>query len=162
MADQPNAGGPGSAVPVQVRIVGQYVKDLSFESPNVLKFMTSQPENPNLNLELNVEPNKVGPDLYESSLLFKAQATSKGGTIYDLELVYAGLFEIKGAPPEMLEQMLHINCPSLLFPFARRIAADLTREGGFPPLFLDPVDFAALYFKKREALAKAPTAAKPS
>ena len=162
MADQPNAGGPGSAVPVQVRIVGQYVKDLSFESPNVVKFMTSQPENPNLNLELNVVPSKVGADVYESALSFKAQATSKAGIIYDLEVEYAGLFEIKGAPPEMLDQMLHINCPSMLFPFLRRLTGDLTCEGGFPPLFLDPVDFAALYFKKREQLAKSPTSSKPS
>ncbi len=77
-------------------------------------------------------------------------------------MVYAGLFEIKGAPPEALDQMLSINCPALLFPFLRRIVADLTREGGFPPLMLDPVDFAQLYFQKRQAVATAAPSGRPS
>ena len=154
MAIEPT--GPSSAVPqpMQVRVAGQFIKDLSFESPNVLKFITSQPEEPTLNLELNVEAQNITGDLYESALHFKAEAKSRSGLIYDLELVYAGLFEIKNAPPDALEPMLHINCPALLFPFMRRIAADLTREGGFPPLMLDPVDFASLFLKKREMLSQ--------
>jgi preprotein translocase subunit SecB len=160
MAIEPKSGNgtPPQAPPqgmpqIQVRILGQYVKDLSFENPNVHKLFQSQPENPNLQLEINVEPSQVGPDVYESAITFTAEATAKVGTIYELEMVYAGLFEIKGAPPQALEPMLHVNCPALLFPFLRRLAADLTREGGFPPLLLDPVDFAALYMKKREAAA---------
>ncbi len=159
MADQP---GEQSAPQIQVRVVGQFVKDLSFESPNVVKLMSNPPQNPNLNLEMNVNPGQVGPDLYESAMMFKAQATSTVGTIYDLEMVYAGVFEIKGAPPDALDAMLNINCPALLFPFLRRIVADLTREGGFPPLMLDPVDFAQLYFQKRQAMAGGPASGKPS
>lgn len=147
---------------MEVRVLGQYVKDLSFESPNVVKLMSAPPENPNLQLEINVVPAQIGPNVYESALTFKAEAKSKIGLIYDLELVYAGLFEIKNAPPEALDPMLNINCPALLFPFLRRIAADLTREGGFPPLLLDPVDFGALYMKKREQIAKAMPSGKPS
>lgn len=153
MADQPDTA---EGQQIHVRILGQYVKDLSFESPNITKMLSGAPENPNLNLELNVVPTLVRPDLHEVALTFKAEATSKAGTIYDLEMVYAGLFEIKNAPPEALEPMLNINSAALLFPFLRRIVADLTREGGFPPLLLDPVDFASLYMKKREATATIP------
>ncbi len=153
MADQPNVP---EGQQIHVRILGQYVKDLSFESPNIAKMLSGAPENPNLNLELNVVPTLVRPDLHEVALTFKAEATSKAGTIYDLEMVYAGLFEIKNAPAEALEPMLNVNSAALLFPFLRRIVADLTREGGFPPLLLDPVDFASLYMKKREATATMP------
>lgn len=144
---------------VQVRVLGQYIKDLSFESPNIRKLLAGAPENPNLNLEINVQPEQVGPDMYETALVFKARAESKSaGIIYELELDYAGLFRIENAPPEALDAMLHVNCPALLFPFLRRIAADLTREGGFPPLLLDPVDFGLLYLKKRSAAQGTATA----
>lgn len=153
MADQPNAG---QGAPMQVRVLGQYVKDLSFESPSITKLLDGAPENPNLNLELNVAPTLIRPDVHEVALSFKAEAKSATGIIYDLEMVYAGLIEIKNAPPEALEPMLNINAPALLFPYLRRIVSDLTREGGFPPLMLDPVDFASLYMKKREANATMP------
>lgn len=147
------AGKPGGQQQgqVQVRVLGQYIKDLSFESPNIRKLLSGAPENPNLNLEINVHPERVGPDVYETALAFKARAEAKSGIIYELELDYAGLFRIENAPPDVLEAMLNVNCPALLFPFLRRIAADLTREGGFPPLLLDPVDFGALYMKKLAA-----------
>ncbi|MDX2155543.1 MAG: protein-export chaperone SecB [Hyphomicrobiaceae bacterium] len=146
-------------VQVHVRVLGQYIKDLSFESPNIRKLLAGQQENPSLNLELNVHPESVAPDVYEAALQFKARAETKSiGTIYELELVYAGLFRIENVPAEAIEPMLNINCPTLLFPFLRRIAADLTREGGFPPLLLDPVDFGSLYMRKRAALVGANTA----
>lgn len=157
---EPNA--PAAQPRIEVRIAGQFVRDLSFESPNVIKLMQSPPQSPNLNLEMNVQPSQVGPNLYGSAITFAAKATSADTTIYDLELVYAGVFEIKGAPPELLDRMLNIDCPALLFPFLRRIVADLTREGGFPPLMLDPVDFAQLYFQKRQAVADGPPSGKPS
>lgn len=151
--DPKPAGGNGTQQPpqIQVRVLGQYIKDLSFENPNVHKLFQGQPENPTLNLEINVQPSQVGPDVYESAISFRAEATAKLGIIYELEMVFAGLFEIKGAPREAMEPMLHVNCPSLLFPYVRRLVSDLTREGGFPPLLLDPVDFASLLMKKREA-----------
>jgi preprotein translocase subunit SecB len=146
---------PAQPNQMQVRVLGQYIKDLSFESPNLRKLLAGSQENPNLNLELNVAPEQVAPLVYETALNFSAKAESKGiGLIYELELVYAGLFRIENAPPEALEPMLHVNCPALLFPFLRRIAADLTREGGFPPLLLDPVDFGALYLRKKAAQAQ--------
>ena len=143
----------GEQPPVQARVMGQYIKDLSFESPNITKLLSGTPDSPNLKLEINVNANKVGPDLYESAIDFKADATAKVGVIYAFEMIYAGLFKIENVPPQQLEPMLVVNCPMLLFPFMRRIVADLTREGGFPPLLLDPVDFAQLYMRKREQAA---------
>ena len=145
----------GGARQMQVRVVGQYIKDLSFENPNITKLLAGAPENPNLKLEINVAATEIGQGVHESAIQFKAEAASKLGTIYELEMIYAGLFKVENAPPEALEPLLHINGPALLFPFVRRILADLTREGGFPPLLLDPVDFAALYVKKREAMTQA-------
>ncbi len=166
MADAPKIGPPANTEPsapqLQVRVLGQYIKDLSFENPNISKLLSGPPDNPNLKLEVNVVPTQVGPDIHESAIIFKAQATSKIGIIYELELVYAGLFKIENAPPGAMEPILNINGPALLFPFLRRIVADISREGGFPPLLLDPIDFASLFIKKRDALVQASAqAAKP-
>ncbi len=139
------ANGQGPAVALQT----VYIKDLSFENPNIGKLITSQPENPNLDVEINVEVEQLGANLYESAISFKARAATKDSVIYDLEIVYGGAFNIENAPPQSLEPMLFINCPALLFPFLRRLVADLTREGGFPPLLLDPVDFGGLYVRKK-------------
>jgi preprotein translocase subunit SecB len=160
MADKGNGKGTpaakepeGEAQQVGVQVVAQYIRDLSFENPNVDKIMEGIGETPNLNLEVNVNANAKGKDVYESAIVFKAVAANKLGTIYDLELVYAGLFRLQGLPQEALEPFLLINCPSLLFPFLRRMVADITREGGFPPLLLDPFDFAALYIRRQQELA---------
>ena len=160
------AGAAGAQPPFQARVVGQYIKDLSFENPNVGKLLQTQGENPNLQLEVNVNAKTVSKDLYESAIEFKANASNKSGVIYDLELVYAGLFKIENIPQQALEPFLLINCPLLLFPFLRRLAADLTREGGFPPLLLDPIDFGGLYMRRKQEQQSAggqpQAAAKPS
>jgi preprotein translocase subunit SecB len=154
MADNANnANGPaqGAAAPnVQVRVVSQYIKDLSFENPNIERLLGGPGDNPNLRLEINVNAKKMGDDLYESAVEFKGNASSNAGAIYEVELVYAGLFQVQNMPAQALEPFLLINCPSLMFPFIRRILADLTREGGFPPLFLDPIDFGALYVQRQK------------
>ncbi len=159
----PAKGNGSAAIPaaqpadiqVQVRVLGQYIKDISFESPSIPKLMTSQAESPTLNLEMNVHPKELAPNVYESTLAFKARAESPSiGVIFELELDYAGLFRIENAPPDVLDAMLHIQCASILFPFLRRIVADMTRDGGImPPLMLDPVDFGTLYMRKQEVMA---------
>jgi preprotein translocase subunit SecB len=147
----------GAAAPqAQVRVVGQYIKDLSFENPNVGKLLDGPGEQPALRVEVNVNATKVRDKVFESAIAFKAQANSKAGVIYDLELSYAGLFEVQNLPDQALEPFLLINCPALLFPFLRRLVADLTREGGFPPLLLDPIDFAALFMQKKQQQAGGP------
>jgi preprotein translocase subunit SecB len=133
---------------IEAQIVGQFIKDLSFENPNVEKLLTGQSEPPNIKVEINVAGKKLQPELYESAIEFKAVASTKDGTIYDLEVVYAGLFRIRQIPEQALEPFLLINCPTLTFPFLRRLVADITREGGFPPLLLDPIDFAQLFMRR--------------
>jgi preprotein translocase subunit SecB len=135
---------------VQVRIIGQYIKDLSFENPNVRKLLEGPGDKPALRVEVNVNATKIGDKVFESAIDFKAEAQSKSGVIYDLELTYAGMFEVQNLPDQALEPFLLINCPLLLFPFLRRLVADLTREGGFPPLLLDPIDFAGLFMQKKQ------------
>jgi preprotein translocase subunit SecB len=155
--DQPSQGAEqpplGAQAMINARCVAQYIKDLSFENPNVAKLLQGPGDNPNLEIAVEVKPQQMGPNLYESAIEFKAQAVSKNGTIYDMEVVYAGLFQIESIPPAMLEPFLLINCPSLIFPYLRRLVADLTREGGFPPLALDPIDFGALYVRRQQELA---------
>jgi preprotein translocase subunit SecB len=150
-------GAPSSGVaqPVHVRIIGQYIKDLSFENPNVRKLLATPADNPSLQIGVNVNALKVSDNTFESTIEFKAEATGKAGIIYDLELSYSGLFHIENIPEQALEPFLLINCPAIVFPFLRRLVADLTREGGFPPLLLDPLDFGALFMKRQEERAKA-------
>ncbi|KAB2920114.1 MAG: protein-export chaperone SecB [Hyphomicrobiaceae bacterium] len=148
-----NVGAPPAGsqqVQIQARVLGQYIKDLSFENPNVHKMLGGPGDKPNLRVEFNVNATKVADNVFESAILFKAEAANKAGVIYDMELAYAGLFQIENMPDQALEPFLLINCPALLFPFLRRLVADLTREGGFPPLLLDPIDFAGLYVKRQQ------------
>lgn len=163
MADGKNGNGATNeaanategVAPIQAQVVGQYIKDLSFENPNVDKMMGGGPgENPNIQLEVNVDARTADAanKIYESAISFRAHATSKIGTIYELEVVYAGLFRIQNIPEQAMEPFLLVNCPALLFPFLRRLLADITREGGYPPLLLDPIDFGALYMRRRQGM----------
>ena len=145
----------GQAPPLQVRVIAQYIKDLSFENPNVHKLLEDPGDQPNLRIEVNVNASNVGPQKFESVINFKAEATNKFGTLYDMELAYGGTFHVENLPEPQLQPFLLIHCPALLFPFARRLIADLTREGGFPPLLLDPIDFGMLYAKRQQERAQA-------
>lgn len=135
----------------QCRIMSQYIRDLSFESPSVERVLDGPGENPNLELEVNVNARSIRPNHYRSEIEFTAKAVDDGGTIYEMECTYGGVFVIENIPAEALEPFLLVNCPSMLFPFLRRMIADLTSEGGFPPLFLDPIDFGALYVSRKQA-----------
>lgn len=158
-SENPVAAQNGDTPAVQAQVVAQFIKDLSFENPNVEKLLSGPGENPNMKLEVNVNARRMNEDRYESAIDFTAHATNQTGTIYQLEVVYAGIFQIKNIPEEALEPFLLINCPALLFPYLRRLASDLTREGGFPPLLLDPIDFASLYMRrKQEGEAQSPLA----
>lgn len=143
---------------VQVKILSQYVKDLSFENPNVRKLMASPGDQPSLKVEVNVNAERIEGEIFESAIEFKATATNNVGTIYVLETVYAGLFRIESMPEQALEPFLLISGPTTIFPFLRRLVADVTREGGYPPLMLDPIDFANLYMRRQKELQGAPTA----
>lgn len=144
-----NGATSNSANP-SIQVVGQYLKDLSFESPKAPHSLKHPGDNPNLQVDIHVNANKLGDDSYESAIQLKAHASNSDGTIYIIEAVYAGAFEVKNIPQDALEPILLINCPTILYPFLRRVIADATQEGGFPPLLLDPIDFANLYQQRQE------------
>ncbi|MDX2265035.1 MAG: protein-export chaperone SecB [Hyphomicrobiales bacterium] len=129
----------------QVNVLGQYIKDLSFENPNAPDVLRGQIKNPNLKLGFNVIVKSMSDDMYEVALAVEGGAQADEGFLYNVELVYAGVFRLKNLPKEAIQPFLYVDCPALLFPFVRRIMADMTREGGFPPLLLDPIDFGGLY-----------------
>ncbi len=138
----PTPGGPAQPAP-SLRVLGQYVKDLSFENPGHPPVQT-QP-NIDLGIDVGAAPHVDGNGLFEVSLKLSAKASSGETTLFITELDYAGLFQLSNVTEKQIEPMLLIECPRLLFPFARRIIAEITREGGFPPLLIDPVDFVQLY-----------------
>ena len=160
MADTNTAGGQGQDQMMAAQVVGQFIRDLSFENPNVARLLDGPGDNPNLKIEVNVAAERLKPDLFQSVIDFKAHATNTSGTIYIMECEYGGLFKLQNVPDQALEPFLLINCPTILFPFLRRLVADITREGGFPPLLLDPIDFGGLYMRRQQELAG--QAGKPS
>ncbi len=135
--------GEQPATPPSLRVLGQYVKDLSFENPGHPP-VQGQP-NIDLGIDVGAAPHVDGNGMFEVSLKLSAKAVSEDTVLFISELDYAGLFQLQNVPDAQVEPMLLIECPRLLFPFARRIIAEITREGGFPPLLIDPVDFVALY-----------------
>lgn len=161
-AKDAEAGDQPAQKPIEARVVGQFIKDLSFENPNIGKLLANPGEQPSIKLEINVAAKRMQPELFESAIDFKAVASNAEGTIYDLELVYAGLFQLKNVPDQALEPFLLVNCPTLIFPFLRHIVAEVTREGGFPPLMLDPIDFAQLFMRRKQELAAAAASGRPN
>ena len=151
-----NAQAGDSAQQPQVNVLGQYIKDLSFEAPDTARFFRGPGNNPGLELNFNVQVRNLNENAFEVSLSLEGEARSDEGVLYKIELVYAGAFVLRNIPEEAFQPVLFIECPALLFPFARRLAADLTREGGFPPLLLDPVDFGGLY-RRRIEMGQQPT-----
>lgn len=141
--------------PPSLTIRGQYIKDLSFESPKGPFVMNQLKEAPKMDINVDLEGGKVTDDVYELVIKTSVKATGNDETLFLAELAYGGLFQIQNAPEDRLQPMLFIDCPFILFPFARRVLADITRDGGFPPLMLEPIDFHALYNKRMQAAQQA-------
>ncbi|WP_417481250.1 protein-export chaperone SecB [Maricaulis sp.] len=142
--------------PPQLRILAQYVKDLSFENPGAPETLRNA-QAPAIDLAIDVQARSLGEGTFEVVLNINAKAARENNdVVFITELAYGGLFQLANIADADREPFLLIECPRLLFPFARRILADATRDGGFPPLMLDPVDFASLYrqqIMKRAAAA---------
>ncbi len=133
-------------------VVAQYIKDLSFENVTPVTQIPSSNEQPNIDVQLKVRTDKAKQaDVYNVGLIVEITAKLKDTTLFIAELDYCGEFVVKGFDKELMEPILYIECPRLLFPFARSIIANAVNEGGFPPLFLAPVDFAGLYQQQLEA-----------
>lgn len=140
-----------AAPPVQVN--AQYIKDLSFEAPAAPGiFQLMQQQQPEINVNINVDTAKFEETVFEVVLTIAADAKVGEETAFILELEYAGVFTLN-CPPEHLQPLIFIECPRLLFPFARAILADVSRDGGFPPLMLGSVDFVAMFQRELEQQA---------
>jgi preprotein translocase subunit SecB len=140
-----SAAEPQGATQPQLTMLALYVKDLSFESPSAPRSLQGPGENPQLRVTVNVNAAPAGEDTYEVVLQFDVHANSDLGVIYNVELTYGGLFRLRAVPDNLLQPVLFVDCPTILFPFVRRVLADTVRDGSFPPLLLDPVDFSKLY-----------------
>lgn len=145
----------------QVVLLTQYVKDLSFESPNTPAIFQSNDEHkPRIDVNVSVRVNQVGPEGFEVVMTINVKAMSGEMAAFLVELEYGTLWGVRGVHEEHLPPVLLVECPRLMFPFARRVLADAIRDGGFPPVLLEPVDFGALY--RAQHLANAETGAKPN
>lgn len=141
----PNGNGSGEAPRIQ--LLAQYVKDLSFENPGAPVFATVRPA---IDLGVDLQARRTEGDQYEVDLRLRVSAKHEERTVFLMELSYAGLVFIQNVPEEVISQILLIEVPMMLFPFARRVVADTVRDGGMPPLMIEPIDFAGLYRAKAE------------
>lgn len=173
MSETTTAPDPGAAPRQQPLVVNiQYVKDLSFEVPGAPQIYSHLRGQPQVNINLDVQARRVqeGQSVFEVAIVIRAeahepaagngQAAASPATVFVAELTYAGVFTLSGLPDNAVEPVLLVECPRILFPFARNILADVTRDGGFPPVLLQPIDFVALW-QARRAQAQG-TAAAPA
>ncbi len=176
----PTAQAAGHQMPPLVVNV-QYIKDLSFEVPNAPEIYATLRSQPAVQINLDVQARALqeGQNVFEVVLAVKAEAreapagaspngaapapgAGEGRPVFIAELQYAGVFTLNGVPPEAVEPLLLIECPRLLFPFARSVLSDVTREGGFPPVLLQPIDFVGLWQSRRQAAGAAPQVTAPN
>jgi preprotein translocase subunit SecB len=128
--------------------LGQYIKDLSFENPNAPNSLAPRETGPAIAINVNVNAKQIAETDFEVELLLEGKAGEAEDMMFRFELTFAGVFRVLNIPAESVQGVIMIECPRLLFPFARQIVADCIRNGGFPPLLIDPIDFAGLYQQK--------------
>ena len=143
---------PQPPVP-SLQIRAQYVKDLSFENPHAPQSLFSANQRPGIDVSVDLKAQKLQDDVYEVVVVISTRATFESNTMFLVELAYGGVFQIAHIPDEHIERVLLIDAPFLLFPFLRRVISDVTRDGGFPPLMLDPIDFNQLYLSNKQRAA---------
>ena len=139
-----------------VKILGQYIKDLSFELPGAPQVFSTAPARPDINVSIDIDAKKMSEGNFEIALKIKAESKINDEPFFICELLYCGLFAFGKIEENLLEQILLIYCPNLLFPFVRRIITNLTSDAGLAPLMLDPIDFAELYNRRKKVAAAAP------
>lgn len=154
-----SAAGAAEQPPAQLSVLSQYVRNVTFE--NIAALSGDVPSGkPNINVQVNVDAKPHGDNRFSVGLKTDVSATADNQPVFTVALDYVGVFQLTNVPREAMQAVLLIECPRLLFPFSRRIVAELTRDGGYPPLLLDPIDFAVLY--RRQAQANAGETASPS
>lgn len=147
MADEFKGNGEGAASPEtlqQLIVNAQYIKDLSFENPRAPQSLFQQPGPPEVEINVDVKARNLGQDNYEVVLTVNSTARTAGEPVFIVELAYAAVVTLRNAPENVLGPMLLVETPRIIFPFARAIVANATRDGGFPPLLINPIDFAEL------------------
>ena len=151
----PPGGDSGAGTAPRIQIVAQYIKDLSFENPGAPGTVTARPQ---IELGVDLQAKRLDEQMFEVELKLRVNAkTQDDKPVFLLELAYAGLLQIVNVPEDVLQQVLLIEGPHMLFPFARRIIADLVRDGGMPPLMIEPIDFAGLYRSRVEQMQQVRT-----
>ena len=132
-----------------IAVNAQYIKDFSFENPGAPGSLATMDKSPQIDLSLDLNIQKLPEeDYYEVEISISAKASSNKKTLFVVDLKYAGVFNLINIPEEQIQMLLAVHCPSIIFPYARKIIADATQGGGFQPLMIDPVDFGVLYSKK--------------
>ncbi len=132
-------------------INAQYIKDLSFENPRAPQSLMPQKDPPEVQLSVDVKAQNLGPEVFEVLLTIAASAKSGGETVFMTELTYAAVVTVRNAPQELLPVLILVETPRLIFPFARAVIANATREGGLPPLMIQPIDFGELLRRQQQA-----------
>ena len=148
MADTPATNGAQADQAPSLNALAQYAKDLSFENPNAPQSLQPQQQGPQIGIEVNVGAKQLAETDFEVDLTLRGDAKTGNEVLFAFELTYSGVFRIRNIPPDQLHPVVMIECPRLLFPFARQIVAEAVRNGGFPPLYIDPIDFVSLYRQK--------------
>ena len=141
----------GNGAAPSMRVLAQYLKDLSFENPNAPQTLMNEGSQPQIDVSVNVNAKTLAPTDYEVELQLEIKAPDDDTTVFAAEMLYAGIFRLENIPEEHMHALVLIECPRMIFPFARQILAEATRNGGFPPLLLDPIDFGAMYQQRMEA-----------
>ncbi len=143
-----NSNGGAAPASPSLNILAQYIKDLSFENPGAPRSLQTRDKAPTINISVNVNANPLSESEFDVVLSLNAEARENDKIVFNAELAYGGVFRVSGFPQEHMLPVLFIECPRLLFPFARQIIADATRNGGFPPLMIDPIDFAQMFSQR--------------
>jgi preprotein translocase subunit SecB len=128
-------------------LIGQYIRDLSFENPGAPGTILAGGPNPSFSVSINVSVKKQSDDVYAVELLLNAKAEREKVVLFNVELAYGGVFRLRNVAEAQLAPLLMVECPRLIFPFARQVLATTVQQGGFPPLMMEPVDFQALYLQ---------------
>ncbi len=159
-------GGPAEApaqdAQPQLNVVAQYIKDFSFENPNAPRSLMTGGQQPQIAIQIKVDAAPLSDSDVEVQLKLEGKAETGGNLMFAFDLTYGGVFRIRNVPQESMNALVLIECPRLLFPFAREIIANTVRNGGFPPLLLDPVDFVGLYRQRMSQLQPANDPAAPA
>lgn len=164
MAETDNPANAGAAAPENatgqaaqptIQIINQFIRDLSFENPEAPASLAASASSPQFNVGINVGVKKQDDANYTIELSINAKAERDGKAMFTLELIYGGVFRVQNVPDNQLPLVLMIECPRLIFPFARQVIANVTQSGGFPPMLMEPVDFAAIYRQNLQRMAAA-------